>query len=124
MRLPCLAMTLAALCATSTRAQQPTAPPAASARPDIEINASVRMDSIEFTGAPRAAVRFTGGPRLDTRHDVERGTLPRPVPAGRTYRDVTLHATISARLLDPAIEAGAAVLAAPAPASPTNEDSP
>ncbi len=86
--------------------------------PDIEFAADVQMRSISFGAAPQAGVRFTGGPALDTRHDVERDGLPRPVAGGRTYRDVTVRTTISATLLDPAAPA------ADRPALPTpDEDS-
>lgn len=129
MRLLPIVISLLVLCALPARAQQPApaAPPAGAApvRPDIEFNASVHMDSIEFAGAPQASVRFTGGPRVEVRHDVERGTLPRPVASGRTYRNVTVHTTISATLLDPALEAGPSAQASPPPSPPTNdEDSP
>lgn len=100
------------------------APPAAAPLPDIEFSADVHLDSIAFGSAPNAEVRFTGGPLLDTRHDVERDGLPEPVAAGRTYRNVTVRTTISATLLDPAIDAAATGQASPAASSPTTEDSP
>lgn len=132
MRLP---FALAALLMPATAAAQAVAPDApapapapapAAALPDIEFDATVHMDSIRFGSAPQAGVRFSGGPRLDTRHDVERDGLPRPAAAGRSYRDVTVRTTISATLLDPALDAAVGLQASPTPPPPTidDEDSP
>jgi hypothetical protein len=110
---------LAFCAATPVHAQQPTSPPPAP-RPDIEFAADVHMESLRFDGDPRARVGFEGGPRLEPRHDVEREGLPRPVNAGTTYRNVTVRTTISATLLDPALDA----TPAPAPTAPTPEDRP
>lgn len=115
---PALLLLLASL---PVRAQQATtaAPPSAPL-PDIEFAADVHMQSVRFDSDPQAQVTFSGGPRLDTRHDVERENLPKPVAGGTTYRDVTVRTTISATLLDPA-----AAPDTPTPASlPPPEDRP
>ena len=97
---PVLLLLLASL---PLQAQQATPAPSASAPlPDIEFAADVHMQSVRFSSAPKAQVTFSGGPNLDTRHDVERDNLPKPVKGGATYRDVTVRTTISATLLDPA----------------------
>lgn len=119
-----LLLLLAVLLIPAVAVAQAAPPASAAARPDIQFSATVRMDAIEFGSDPEADVRFTGGPRLDTRHDVERDGLPKPVAAGRTYRDVTVRTTISATLLDPAAEAGAQALASPSPSFPPTEDAP
>lgn len=132
MRLPSLVAALSMSFAAHAQTPPPetsafnaaAAAPAAAPLPDIEFSADVHMDSIAFGSDPKAEVRFTGGPGVDTRHDVERGGLPRPVAAGRTYRNVTVRTTISATLLDPAIEAAATGQASPAASPPTTEDSP
>ncbi|GAB2517937.1 hypothetical protein [Lysobacter humi (ex Lee et al. 2017)] len=104
--------------AASTAAAQAPAP----VRPDIEFGATLHMDSIRFAGPPKASVTITGGPNVVRRHEVGRGGLPLPVPIGRTFRDITVHTTISATLLDPSIEADAQLqVGTPAPASPPND---
>lgn len=105
--------------------------------PDIEFAADVQMRSVTFGSAPAAGVTFTGGPRLDTRHDVERDGLDRPVVPRRTYRNAAVRTTFSATLLDPAAADPSARVPAPAAApaaapdaaapldpAPTPEDTP
>lgn len=120
--LPLVALLTPTLALAQAQAQAPVPAPTAAPTPlpDIEFAATVRMESIEFGSEPRAQVRFDGGPRLQTRHDVERDRLPRPVAAGRAYRDATVRTTISATLLDPALDAR--VDADGAPASPPNDE--
>ncbi|HEY4583913.1 MAG TPA: hypothetical protein VIG88_13805 [Lysobacter sp.] len=96
--IPPVLLLLASLPAQAQQAT--TAAPAT--LPDIEFAADVHMRSVRFGSDPAAQVTFSGGPRLDTRHDVERDNLPRPVKGGTTYRDATVRTTISATLLDPA----------------------
>lgn len=102
----------------ATAATPVVAPPAT--RPDIEFAASVQMESIRFTGPQKAAVTITGGPAVLRHHEVDRGGLPLPLPIGRTYRDITVHTTIAATLLDPSIDADAQ-LQVGTPASPPND---
>jgi hypothetical protein len=104
-------------------AQQPAPTPAP--LPDIEFAADLHMDSIRFGSDPRTSVRLQGGPRIDTRHDVDRGTLADPVRPGRSYRGVTVRTTFSATLLDPAVETASTGLAeAPNPLPPNDEETP
>ncbi|MGY3266281.1 hypothetical protein [Lysobacter sp. HA35] len=85
--------------------------------PDIEFAADVHMDSVRFASDPQTHVTFEGGPRLEHRDDVERDGLPTPVRAG-TYNNVTVRTTISATLLDPAVDATTSA------SSPPPEDRP
>jgi hypothetical protein len=72
-----------------------------SRRPDIEISADVRADSVRFAEKPEAEVRFTG----DTEQawsGSERENIPDEVQPGVTYRDVRVRWSAVAKV-DPRI---------------------
>ena len=56
--------------------------------PDIELEASITAESVEFHDAPQAEVRFQGGPFRITADPSRRQGLPTPVEPGRSYENI------------------------------------
>ncbi|HYI79620.1 MAG TPA: hypothetical protein VEW67_02020 [Thermoleophilaceae bacterium] len=76
-------------------------------RPDVEIGASVKADSLRFRKKPKTEVELHGEVvEPDRRHDVdtssgsERENLPDEVEPGVTYRDVSVRWHATARIED------------------------
>lgn len=63
--------------------------------PDIELDASVTAESVEFHDAPQVKVRFQGGPFRITADPSQRQGLPTPVAPGRRYDNIgaSIHVT-------------------------------
>ena len=74
---------------------------------DISLTATVRYRELRMEQPGTAKVEFTGGAdafgtrtELETVWHVDRGTLPRPVPAGTVHHDGTIRLTITTRFAD------------------------
>jgi hypothetical protein len=66
-------------------------------RPDVILLVALQADEVRFASQPRIEVRLCGG-LGDTVRVVERRNLPKPVVAGRTYRDVSIAVEILGHL--------------------------
>ncbi|HYE46318.1 MAG TPA: hypothetical protein VEA44_11165 [Caulobacter sp.] len=98
-------------------AQVPPEPPAEACAladaPVVEIGARVRARSLKFTQAGDTEVRIHAEPGGEGAWKLDRGSLPDPIPVGKTFRNIDVRLNAEAHLS----EAGLALQADAAPSS-------
>jgi hypothetical protein len=67
---------------------------------DVVFTGNVHADEVEWHVVPNIRVQFHGSPGIQTEWSSMRENLPRPVEAGKIYRDVGAEVRILTRLPD------------------------